>query len=59
MGKEFQSIKLFAATIIIGVILFGGIVVYLEKAGHVPLAASLDPVIGYAGIIVAAAFIAL
>ena len=59
MVKEFQSIKLFAATIIIGVILFGGIVVYLEKAGHVPLAASLDPVIGYAGIIVAAAFIAL
>jgi hypothetical protein len=59
MGKEFQSIKLFAATIIIGVILFGGIALYLEKAGHVPMAGSLDPVISYAGIIIAAAFIAL
>lgn len=59
MGKEFQSIKLFAAAIITGIILFGSISLYLEKAGHVPIAASLDPVISYAGVIIAAAFIAM
>lgn len=59
MGKEFQAIKLFAAAIIIGVVLFGGIGLYLEKAGHVPMAPSLNPAISYAGIIIAAALIAI
>ena len=58
MGKEIQSIKIFAAAIIAGVLLFGSIALYLEKAGHVPMAASLNPVINYAGIILAAGFIA-
>ena len=59
MDKEIQSIRFFSTAIIATEILFGGIALYLHKIGHVPIAPGLDPVIGYAGIIIAAAFISL
>jgi hypothetical protein len=58
MNNQLQPIKLFAIFIITSVILFGGIAVFLDKTGHIPMAPALDPVIGYAGIIIAAACIA-
>jgi hypothetical protein len=59
MNDQLQSLKMFARAIVAGVIIFGGIAIFLNKTGHVPMAPGLDPVIGYAGIIIAAACIAL
>ena len=59
MNNQLQPVKIFAIVIIAGIILFGGIALFLNKIGHVPMAPGLDPVIGYAGIIIAAACIAL
>lgn len=59
MDKEIQSIRIFAAAIIAGIVLFGGIAIFLNKIGHVPMVPGLDPVIGYAGIIIAAACISI
>ena len=59
MDKDIQSIRFFSSAIIISMVLFGGIALYLTKTGHVPMAQDLHPVIGYAGIIIAAAFISI
>jgi len=58
MNNQLQSLKIFSITIIAGAILFAGIAIFLNKTGHVPMAPTLDPVIGYAAIIIAAACIA-
>ena len=59
MSNQLQSLKMFVRAIIAGVIIFGSIALFLNKTGHVPMAPGLDPVIGYAGTIIAAACIAL
>ncbi|MEJ0104937.1 MAG: hypothetical protein WDO19_21350 [Bacteroidota bacterium] len=42
MDKEIQSIRFFSAAIIAGIVLFGGIALFLNKIGHVPLAPALE-----------------
>ncbi|MBS1608808.1 MAG: hypothetical protein JSS70_08630 [Bacteroidetes bacterium] len=59
MNSPLQSIKIFAIAIIAGATLFGGVAIFLNKIGRVPMAPSLDPAISYAGIIIAAACIAI
>ena len=59
MNKDIQAIRTVAAFIIISATLFGGIALFLNKMEHVPIAPELDPIIGYTGIILAAAFISI
>lgn len=59
MNNQLQSLKIFAIAIIAGAAFFGGIGLFLNKIGNVPMAPGLDPVISYAGIIIAAACIAI
>jgi uncharacterized membrane protein YgdD (TMEM256/DUF423 family) len=59
MDKDIQAARIISAAMIIGVTLFGGIALFLNKIEHTPTAPELDPIIGYAGIILAAAFISI
>ena len=59
MNKDIQAIRIISAAIIIGATLFAAVVLFLNKIEHIPMAPELDPIIGYTGIILAAAFISI